>query len=1406
MLFKKTLSLHLFLLGYLILFTIHRILPCTSATTSSSSSSSSSADTPPPLANYTGSPNLDLAAQASTCLDAAQGYDVALLDEFGWNPQDQYNSVKNQSQREQPPPFLVVGAQGWESNMVVNAIVYYLLIGPMYYPRTTTYLRQRTASIFASATVSTDQEDNEVWRCSEGHTHINMEFWEEGKTSTMERLLIRHGKPVGKDAGCLEVGDIGYPGRNGVYLNKQAIDANPTLIMEYFRTYSLNPAIFTGGTFESRDATSAQAKGACTQNYCGEEQKRFETSECKKNPSGCIKFYHNNPLFAAGLIESMLENNKFPASVEYVGYSGQVARIRETSQVGGGDNRPIMFYHWKPTTVVSQIGAFRLNFIEFSNTCYSNVTAGELSGVDCDFPTDIIKKIVWKGLQVYDPHSFLLVQLMSLLEEQINAILAQIGLNGQTELTAACSWLKNNRDVWKQWVPYYPSEYQFESAELDIPMGSLTEGESTSTHKNVLVKVIRTGGMRGTVQINVADTTSTVVNTDRLTALGLTASQAYTPLTSSDSLLTFQDKSFDSQTLILKVEINTVQAGTAVILELGPPIAPANGNAKLGPVSSILIRFEKPISSSDGLSSTALIIIGTSAALAALFIILLVLWYIQRLRRTRSKDWIIFADELFMPELDVSLKVVTCVEHGSPRSQFSYHSFASSTGSPRQPRISGQRATSTFCDTAMFKGMLVRTKVYPNTASKCTRFLPQTNLYEIALRRRERHPNWCYFFGICIDMTSPSSLDSEGSKNMPPTIRQIKGTPSVDNILVVEEYCSRGSISDVLSKRGTGSSNISQQSTWEFKFSLINDIIKGMLYLHNSDLLFHGNLSPGNCVVDSRFVCKLCDFGLLRTTEPDTGRKVTVKKHTVAPDKKNPFKKTSAKKKSSVISEIIHFSSMDDNVLRGRRASTETISGIFVPGIDSKRPSALYADPNLLQNDFVSSTLHSSTLQRGDVFSFGLILGEVLTDQRVYFDHVHIGRSGASNELRISECYEICEQCEDKDIVECIMTGEDIHPFNSLRNLKEFGISDNEAAHVGGDDILPKASPGSGSGSGKAVMQQFLTSAKGKRKLQKRKQGSQSEQMKRAIYDLTLLAKSCFEEKVEKRPPFTQIMKRFTSSVPRGKTDIMENMMMVLESYADTLEDMVEERTQELEGEKKLTDQLIRRMLPERVAEALRKGEYVEPETFDMVSVFFSDIVGFTEIAGKSSPLEIVELLNTLYKNFDQIIEQYDVYKVETIGDAYMVASGLPVRNGDLHISEIATMSLHLLEFVHGSLSISHMPNTKLQLRIGCHCGQVAAGVVGHIMPRYCLFGDTINIASRMESTGLPLKIHLSSEVHRLLTKLGGFDMQERGEIEVKGKGMMKTFWLTGSTRRSFKLPTDADAVDIEELFVPRMY
>ncbi|XP_034412960.1 retinal guanylyl cyclase 2-like, partial [Cyclopterus lumpus] len=249
------------------------------------------------------------------------------------------------------------------------------------------------------------------------------------------------------------------------------------------------------------------------------------------------------------------------------------------------------------------------------------------------------------------------------------------------------------------------------------------------------------------------------------------------------------------------------------------------------------------------------------------------------------------------------------------------------------------------------------------------------------------------------------------------------------------------------------------------------------------------------------------------------------------------------------------------------------------------------------------------------------------------------------------------------------------------------------------------------------------------------------------------LMNECWNEDPSKRPSFDDIFKQFRG-INRGKrANIIDSMLRMLEQYSSNLEDLIRERTDELEVERNKTDKLIGQLLPKSVAQALKKGKPVQPEHYSDCTLYFSDIVGFTTISALSEPIEVVDLLNDLYTMFDAIIATHDVYKVETIGDAYMVASGVPTRNGNRHAGEVANMSLDILHSI-AAFKIKHMPEIKVKIRIGLHSGALVAGVVGHTMPRYCLFGDTVTYASHMEASGLPYRIHISLSTVKVLTSL----------------------------------------------------
>ncbi|XP_017271966.1 heat-stable enterotoxin receptor isoform X1 [Kryptolebias marmoratus] len=304
--------------------------------------------------------------------------------------------------------------------------------------------------------------------------------------------------------------------------------------------------------------------------------------------------------------------------------------------------------------------------------------------------------------------------------------------------------------------------------------------------------------------------------------------------------------------------------------------------------------------------------------------------------------------------------------------------------------------------------------------------------------------------------------------------------------------------------------------------------------------------------------------------------------------------------------------------------------------------------------------------------------------------------------------------------------------------------------------------------------------------------------------ELYILIKNCWDEDPERRPDFKKIEltlgKIFSNLHNQATETYMDNLIRRLQMYSRTLERLVEERTALYKAERDRADRLNFMLLPGPVVRSLKETGRVEPELFEEVTIYFSDIVGFTTLCHYSTPMEVVDMLNEIYKNFDSILDHHDVYKVETIGDAYMVASGLPKRNGNRHAVDIAHMALDILSFV-GTFELQHLPGIPLWIRIGVHSGPCAAGVVGNKMPRYCLFGDTVNTASRMESTGLPLRIHVSQPTINILQRTDcKFEFKRRGETYLKGKGKEMTYWLTGVTGAKYNLPTPPTAENFQRL------
>jgi class 3 adenylate cyclase len=212
-----------------------------------------------------------------------------------------------------------------------------------------------------------------------------------------------------------------------------------------------------------------------------------------------------------------------------------------------------------------------------------------------------------------------------------------------------------------------------------------------------------------------------------------------------------------------------------------------------------------------------------------------------------------------------------------------------------------------------------------------------------------------------------------------------------------------------------------------------------------------------------------------------------------------------------------------------------------------------------------------------------------------------------------------------------------------------------------------------------------------------------------------------------------------------------------------------------LEDEKEKFERLLLNILPQQIVGRLNSGETIIADRFDDVSVLFSDLVGFTEISSELAPTQLVSHLNALFSEFDAVARELGVEKIKMIGDAYMVAAGVPEPRPD-HARAIAEMGLRMVAVVARA---RRELGTPFEARIGIHSGPVVAGIIGTHRFVYDVWGDTVNLASRLESHGLANRIQVSEATAHLLAD--GFELEPRGTIAVKGKGKLKTYFLNAA-------------------------
>merc|ERR1712130_539499 len=258
--------------------------------------------------------------------------------------------------------------------------------------------------------------------------------------------------------------------------------------------------------------------------------------------------------------------------------------------------------------------------------------------------------------------------------------------------------------------------------------------------------------------------------------------------------------------------------------------------------------------------------------------------------------------------------------------------------------------------------------------------------------------------------------------------------------------------------------------------------------------------------------------------------------------------------------------------------------------------------------------------------------------------------------------------------------------------------------------------------------------------------------------------------------------------------------MKMLLSAAEKKADKLEEQQKKLNEVMKKSDDLISQMLPKQIADELAKGKTNEEicKAYECVTMLFSDIVTFTVICSKLKPIQVVQLLNNMYTLFDFLCDQNAVYKVETIGDAYLIVAGCPVKAAN-HALKICDMAFDMMD----GITMLKVPGSgdDIHMRIGVHSGPVVAGVVGLKMPRYCLFGINVGLTEKFESNSKPDKIHISETTIEHLSSQ--YKLEERNEEGLKMRlNGYKSFFLTSKDNRKplqeavikALLPTDKEA------------
>jgi len=265
---------------------------------------------------------------------------------------------------------------------------------------------------------------------------------------------------------------------------------------------------------------------------------------------------------------------------------------------------------------------------------------------------------------------------------------------------------------------------------------------------------------------------------------------------------------------------------------------------------------------------------------------------------------------------------------------------------------------------------------------------------------------------------------------------------------------------------------------------------------------------------------------------------------------------------------------------------------------------------------------------------------------------------------------------------------------------------------------------------------------------------------------LTAFADPVTLEKAKLTEPFGYILK------PYDERTLNTSIEMAL--YKNEINKKLRERTEELKAEKEKSDKLLQNILPLQIIKELKEKGVIVPRLYESVTLLFTDFEGFTEIASTMPPGELVSELNDIFKSFDLLINKYGLEKLKTIGDSYMVGGGFPIESEDHAINIIKAA----LEMNQAILERNKNSKYKWKMRAGAHSGNIVAGVVGKMKYTYDVWGNTVNLASKMERQSIPGKVTITSTTYELIKNV--FECEYRGSAEIPGNGNIDMYYVLG--------------------------